>query len=329
MNNHEVSFGLGAKKDKKDRRDLRIAGVQAPISLPELFKLEEKFAPNNQFSRPSCTSMAQSHHKERQENIELSARFIMALTKKFEGNTNYGAYTRNCFRIVQKHGACKQDLYPEPDAVMPWSEYVDHTKIPQECFNDAVNHTTKTYWRVNSDVVSIKQALYQNKNSVVISMAWYKEFNRPYSTGILPSPVNYVGGHAVEISAYDDKEQSLIVKNSWSDMWGLKGFFKLPYAMVPDVVWDAWISLDYPQIMPVDEYYGFKRTGWSYLMEQKTAFNPWLHNKIGRLPSNREIKALWYGKWEFEAVFQAKYGDLWLRFTKPEAIKQNLLKDYT
>lgn len=324
---NEISFGLGAYKDKKDRRDFRVCTVQTPVSLPGSFRIEEKFAPNNQFSRGSCTSQAQSHHKERQEDTELSARFIMALTKKWEGNTDYGAYTRNCFRIVQKYGACKQELYPEPDAVMPWLEYVDHTRIPQECFSDAVNHTAKTYWRVENNVDAIKQALYQNKNSVVISMAWYREFNRPYSTGILPSPVNYVGGHAVDVVGYDDKDQVLIIKNSWGDTWGDRGYFKLPYLMVSSVVWDCWISLDYEKIMPVDKYYGHKRTWADYLLEKKIAFNPWLYNKIKRLPSNREIIALRF-YWEFEAVFKAKYGDLWLRFSKPEAIKQNLLKDF-
>lgn len=329
MNIHEISFGLGAYKDKKDRRDFRACAVQAPVSLPESFKIEEKFTPNNQFSRGSCTSQAQSHHKERQENVELSARFIMALTKKWEGNTNYGAYTRNCFRTVQKYGVCKQELYPEPDATMSWSEYVDHIKIPQECFGDAVNHTAKTYWRVENNIEAIKQALFQNKNSVVISMAWYKEFNYLYSNGILPSPVNYVGGHAVDVTGYDDKDQVLIVKNSWGDSWGNKGYFKLSYAMAPKVVWDAWISLDYPMIMPVDEFYGYKRTWQSYLSEKVTASNPWLYNKIKRLPNNREIKALSYGRWEFEAVFKAKYGDLWLRMTKMKAQNQNLLKDFS
>ncbi len=47
-------------------------------------------------------------------------------------------------------------------------------------------------------------------------------------------------------------------------------------------------------------------------MEKATAFNPWLIRKIKRLPSNIEINALWYGKWDFEAVFKGRVNGLWL-----------------
>ena len=93
------SLGIGAIKDDYDKRDYMLCSIQAPVGLPSDFLLEELFPSKNQFSRGSCTSQAQAHHKERQEKRRIGARPIMAWTKDFEGNTDYGARTRNTFKI--------------------------------------------------------------------------------------------------------------------------------------------------------------------------------------------------------------------------------------
>jgi len=53
--NNQPQFISGALRDKQDRRDYRIAGVMAPVTIEkQVFNLEEKFPPNNQWSRGSC-----------------------------------------------------------------------------------------------------------------------------------------------------------------------------------------------------------------------------------------------------------------------------------
>jgi C1A family cysteine protease len=47
----------------------------------------------------------------------------------------------------------------------------------------------------------------------------------------MPSPKEtVVGGHAVMAVGYDDSQNWFIVRNSWGEGWGLKGYFTLPYA---------------------------------------------------------------------------------------------------
>jgi hypothetical protein len=250
----------------------------------------------------------------------------MALTKEYEGDKDYGAMTRNTFKIVKNKGACRQILYPEPGPTMSWEEYIDTSKIPAKCYEDALKHKSQSFWRVNLIVDEMKQVLAEKKTSIVISMAWYKEFNY-LPDGKMPTTFkDYVGGHAVEIMGYDDKERYFIVKNSWGQGWGKDGKFFLPYDYLPKLVWDAWSSLDIEENLPVDSYYGQKRTWDAYLREKAIAFNPWLHKKIGRLPNNREISATAYGFWDFETVFLGVNGDIWLKITKPEAIKRGLIK---
>lgn len=325
-------FGLGAKKDPIDRRDFRAAGVVSAVDIPnQVFEIPESFAPNNQFQRPSCTSQAQSHHKERQESIELSARFIMALTKKMEGNTNEGAYTRNTFKIVNTYGACRQNLYPEPNPPMSWVEYIDYTKIPLECYEDAKEHKSESFWRVENAVNDIKRVLIERKNTVVISMEWFSKFNNASigDGGILPidNLGTSVGGHAIEVKGFDDFKGYLKLKNSWGNAWGDQGFCYMPYDLLPRVVWDAWCSLDIPAKLPVDLRYGLPRTWQTYLLEKKFAFDPWIIKKISRLPNNREIIGLAYGNWDFESVFKGRCKEVWLYHTKPEARKLGLI-DY-
>lgn len=83
---------LGAIQRPYDRRDFRLAGIVDIIPVPTEFYIEDPFPVKMQWSRGSCTSQAYAHHKERDENVPISARFAMANTKKKEGNMEYGAY---------------------------------------------------------------------------------------------------------------------------------------------------------------------------------------------------------------------------------------------
>ena len=38
-----------------------------------------------------------------------------------------------------------------------------------------------------------------------------------------------MGGHAVMAVGYDEGEKRFIVRNSWGENWGLKGYFTMPY----------------------------------------------------------------------------------------------------
>ncbi len=79
------------------------------------------------------------------------------------------------------------------------------------------------------------------------------------------------------------------------------------------------------EILPVDKRYGFERTWKTYLKEKAIAFNPWLIEKIKRLPTNQEINGLVYGYHTFENIFKDKI-DIWWKYYHYPEYKRRLEK---
>ncbi|CAE7569754.1 unnamed protein product [Symbiodinium pilosum] len=59
----------------------------------------------------------------------------------------------------------------------------------------------------------------------------------------MPQPTDQqLGGHAVCAVGYDDFKQCFIVRNSWGEGWGDKGYFYMPYEYMchPALASDFW-----------------------------------------------------------------------------------------
>lgn len=318
-----LSPSTGALKDKPDRRDFKIAGIQTPIELPESFRLPDSFPVKNQNGFGSCTAQSTASHKQLQENIELSARFLYAMTKKLEGNTEWGAYTRNAFKVLCDIGSIEENKYPERHDITEL-EYLDWNIIPKYLLEEAKEYKSKTYWRVDNNIDTIKQAIYQNKQIVVISVPWYSSYNNP-SNGyleLLDSDKGTKYGHAIAIIGWLDNNW-LIVKNSWGKNWGLNGicYFNRFYP-----IWDAWCSLDLPKELPINNAYGIKRTPITILNEYKMVIT-W-SVILKRIPSVIEAFASIYGGWDASTIFRGVNGDIWLFKPKAVALKDGFNYKY-
>merc|ERR1711933_589219 len=66
------------------------------------------------------------------------------------------------------------------------------------------------------------------------------------ATGEMPMPKDddqILGGHAVQACGYDDARKVFIVRNSWGEGWGDRGYFYMPYAYLSDagLASDMWV----------------------------------------------------------------------------------------
>jgi C1A family cysteine protease len=73
----------------------------------------------------------------------------------------------------------------------------------------------------------------------VFGFAVYESFQTQEvaRTGIVNLPdkkESMLGGHAVVSVGYEDKLKRFIVRNSWGNDWGIKGYFTIPYQYLED-----------------------------------------------------------------------------------------------
>lgn len=144
-------------------------------------------------------------------------------------NQDSGAMPRDGLRVVHKVGI---------DSEADWPYDISRfTEAPPRDLIVAAESKV-SFHRCNS-AIEIKQAL-ANKHPVVIGFTVFESFEdaQVAATGVVPMPgpdESVLGGHCVYVLGYTDVAHNglppnyLICANSWSDQWGAKGFFFMPY----------------------------------------------------------------------------------------------------
>jgi len=320
------NYGLGAVKDKRDRHDYMVEDILGGAkSLPLEYSVAEIEWIKSQKKLPTCVAETTTITKEPQEGKRLSSRDLYSRCKQFDGNTKWGTSFRTAQQVMQKQGVAEESLMPSNSSLKLF-EYLFFDRNQKQIEN-AKEHRNKSYYSIGKKVLhpdyfeTVRQAMFQFKARVVCGCNWYKSYNKLKSPYIMTDPYDdYLGGHAWCINGWKriNNVPVLVAINSFSDKWGDNGVMYLTKEWFNKHAYFGWIHIDLPKHLPVDKYYGQKRTWNCFLLEQAVAFNPWLFGKIKRLPSNREISGLAHGYWDFDAVYHKRVKDLWLYVTKPE-----------
>lgn len=152
-------------------------------------------------------------------------------------------------------GVCKRGWYPDQAA-----KFLLNTGVPDEsCFpymsgggsdiscskacTDATKRSVKTssYSRPTSSARSldtIREAL--QRGPLVTTMAAYNDFMN-YRGGIYKRVSNsLVGGHAIVLVGYNDKDRYLIIRNSWGTSWGERGYGRISYDDTSGIGASTW-----------------------------------------------------------------------------------------
>ena len=234
----------GWKPDLTDQRDY-LYKRKLRFTLPREVDLREYCSSvENQGSLGSCTAQALAGNMElldrKDDNIyrEVSRLFIYYNERAIEGTVNQdsGAYIRDGIKSLKKWGVCDEKLWPHDIAMFK-------EKPSKECYTDALNRQISLYQRLIgiSDILDCLAEGYP----VVFGIAIYESFEtvRVAGTGIVPMPGRneiLLGGHAVMAVGYNIKERRFIVRNSWGEGWGQKGYFTLPFEYVEKLGSDFW-----------------------------------------------------------------------------------------
>ncbi len=243
----------GWHPDGPDHRDYTFTAPPAFMSAP--LPTHVDLRPNmpkvyNQLTLGSCTANAIAgalEYDRMKQGLDVwtpSRLLIYYMERSMEGtiDSDAGAAIRDGVKVVNKLGCCPEFSWPYE--IARFTE-----EPPSSVFADAKQHPAIKYESVHQDVRSIKTALAAGF-PVIFGFTVYESFESDAvaKTGIVPMPAKHeraLGGHAVLAVGYDDPlghyDGKFIVRNSWGDSWGDKGYFYMPYGVLDN----AHLSRDF------------------------------------------------------------------------------------
>ena len=253
-----------------DQRDIPYRSPYKPEDLPSSVDMrEDVYEIENQGSIGSCVANGVASSCELIANrndkpIDLSRLFLYNATKVYENRLGEeGLYTRDAYHVAYKQGMPTEEYYPydiSKDDIAPSEE--DY----REAFNNRIDrYENVVQWNTIGSVKkvnTIKSALHEGMpvgfammitpSLIDLKGSWkehkYKGVDRD-NTGL--------GGHYMLIVGYDNKEGKFLVQNSWGTSWGDGGYCGLPYGIVSEPFFEAWVARSFKG-MEVPETTGSK-----------------------------------------------------------------------
>lgn len=250
------------KKDPEDNRDHLFA--RPPIALPSKIDLRQGCSPVvNQMALGSCTAnaiasgaMEFNQIKAEKPLVLLSRLYLYYKERKIRGTVkeDSGAFIRDGMKVAVKNGVC-------PEIDMPY-DITKFTKKPSvKAERNAKKYRATSYQSLSScygfeKLLLIKRCLAEGY-PVIFGMNVYPSFEtiEVAKTGIAPMPLpeevpaKCLGAHCVSSVGYEDDLDpvgkptgagKIIVRNSWGEKWGDKGYFYLSYEYVQKYCFDFW-----------------------------------------------------------------------------------------
>ncbi|MDO6445915.1 C1 family peptidase [Colwellia sp. 1_MG-2023] len=200
---------------------------------------------------------------ENASNIDASQMFVYYNERVMEDKVDINApvYIRNGIKSLFKHGICSEKSWPYPEMMLPESlktvvangtmeemqqeltrVMTEHQaeiqaaikeKPSKAAVTQAKKHIINRYCKLNEedDLAELRLALSKGL-PVIFGMMVPKSFYAIGSDGVMTMPDTdepRLGGHALLAVGYDDDRKVFIVRNSWGEEFGDKGYCYMPY----------------------------------------------------------------------------------------------------
>jgi len=219
-------------KDPRDPRDFIYKAVTPRRAIPDVVDLS-KFLPNirNQGNEGACVgfgiaiNLTATAIQQGADPEWFGPRWIYNLAREIEHRLDQeGAYPRDACDGILKYGSLKEHFWEYKPKVESYMKATTHPNAPH-----ALEWKIEKYDRADNWPDGIINAL-ADQRFVSLGIPWYYEWMNPDKDGVLPTPVNLVGGHEFCVCGYDLKNQRFKFANSWDTVWGpIGGFGYLPF----------------------------------------------------------------------------------------------------
>jgi C1A family cysteine protease len=235
------------------------------VKLPTQVDLRSLFPPAfQQGSTNSCTAQAAAalvsyfEHAAFQKFSVPSRLFIYKTTRNLLYQTSdNGAFIRSTIGALTLFGA-------PPETYWPFALQNINTEPPAFCYAFGEKFQTLSYYRYEEAGQSTEVTLQRIKANLAAklpSMFGFYLFSSvatALSSGHIPYPSSDerpVGGHAVVAVGYDDEviishpstkketKGAILIRNSWGEEWGVRGYGWLPYDYVLGELATDWWSI--------------------------------------------------------------------------------------
>lgn len=235
----------GWQPDIPDKRDFLYRAIRPVIRLPNKINLSNRCSKiEDQGRLGSCTAQALAGNLEFLDNkidftyADVSRLFIYFNERVLMNTMEYdsGASLRIGIKTLKNDGACAETLWPYV------IERFSRTP-PKKCYAEAREHRIVSYHRISG----LREMLICLAEGFpfVFGFTVYESFeSQPVArTGVVNMPKKgekAVGGHAVMAVGYNQSAKRFIVRNSWGQKWGKKGYFTMPFEYLESLAADFW-----------------------------------------------------------------------------------------
>ncbi|MBA4851472.1 C1 family peptidase [Emticicia sp. BO119] len=243
--NYKPSSNL-KKSDLPQKVDLR----------PYMTKVE------NQKHLSSCTAnatagayeyLAKKHLKNRAFEVSRLFVYYNARLRASSNIQDKGSYIQYAIESLHKLGACTEETWPYDTKKV-------NEKPHSDTYSEAANFKVQETKYVPTDLKAWKQCLAEGY-PIIFGIALFKGFDScNQNKGIVPMPSPDEAGrqahglHAMLCVGYSEVDKMFIVRNSWGEQWGDKGYCYMPYDYVINTklnMGDSWMIA---RTAPIPDY---------------------------------------------------------------------------
>ncbi len=194
----------------------------------------------NQKHLSSCTAnatagayeyLAKKHLKNRAFEVSRLFVYYNARLRASSQIKDSGSHIQYAIDSLHKLGACTEDIWP-------YDTNKVNDKPHTSTYEEAANFKVQESKYVPTDLKAWKQCLAEGY-PIIFGIALFKGFDTcSQNKGIVPMPSpdeasrQSHGLHAMLCVGYSEVDQMFIVRNSWGEQWGDKGYFYMPYDYV-------------------------------------------------------------------------------------------------